>query len=103
MARNIDLTGKLGFEEKPTVTVGETVLTVDNSAANVLRLMELIGEGGMGVKEVLEASRLIFEAKSAKALEKMGLSFADYATVVTAAIDLVMGDDGGNAETPATT
>lgn len=102
MARNVDLTGKLGLGGKPTVTIGKDVLTVNDGAQNLLLVLEKV-DGGMGVREVMEAASLVFEKKSAERLKKMDLSFNDYATVVNAAIDLIIGGGSeGEAETPAT-
>lgn len=102
---NVDLTGKLGLAGRPTITIGDTVLTVDDSAPNLLRIFEIMGTGeGMTPADVMRVASLIFEKPSAKALDGMRLSFMDYATVVNTAVDLVMGGVGeGNAETPATT
>ena len=102
---NVDLTGKLGLGGRPTITIGDVTLTVDDSAPNLLRVFELMGDGeGMAPADVMRAAALVFEEPSAKALDDMRLSFADYATVVSTAIDLVIGGGGeGNAATPAMT
>lgn len=103
--RNIDLTGKLGLEPKPTITIGDTVLTVDDSAPTILRILEIIGNDPQAVSAVGlgEAARILFTPKSYKALEKMGLSFGDFALVISSAMELVMGSAEGEAVTPATT
>lgn len=105
MARNIDLTEKLGMEGKPTITIGETVLEVNNGAANVLRLMELVADSGdMDPSDMMKAAEILFGKDGCKAIEKMALTFEDYATVLSAAMDLVTGSAEGEAEaTPATT
>lgn len=105
MGRNVDLTGKLGLEGKPTITVGGEVLTVNDRASNMLRVMEAMGSdpGAMSVAAVLEVSKLVFEPKSAKALDALDLSFQDYAEVVSSAIELIVGSAEGEAGTQATT
>lgn len=101
---NVDLTGKLGLEGRPTITIGDVTLTVDDSATNLLRIFEVMGDGeGMSPQEVMRVATLIFDKSSAKALDAMRLSFQDYALVVSTAVDLVVGPDEGNAGTPATT
>lgn len=103
MARNIDLTGKLGLEPRPTITIGDVTLTVDNSATNMLRILNEIGDGITEVKTVLAVSELVFDPKSRKALDKLGLSFQDFSTVVSEAVGLIVGGgDEGNAGTPVT-
>lgn len=106
MGRNVDLTGKLGLEGKPTITVKGKVLAVNDRAANMLQVMEAIGDdpGSMGIGTVLEVSRLVFDAKGQRALESLDLSFQDYAEVVSTAIGLIIGGSAeGEAETRATT
>lgn len=101
MPRTIDLTGKLGLGERPTVTFDGNILTVDDAAENVVRVLEM-AEKGLKTSDVLEAARLMFDAESAEKLEGLRLSFSDYAAVVSAAVELAMGGEGGKAETPAT-
>ena len=88
---------------KPTITIRGEVLTVNDSARNVMQVMKLVREG-MTVEAVLEAATLVFEPKSRKALDRLDLSFHDFAEVVNTAVNLILGDDQeGEAETPATT
>lgn len=102
MGRTVDLTDKLGLAGKPTIRIGETTLVVNDSAANMLRIMEKAG-GGLAVKDAFAIAKLLFEPSSAKALDKLDLSLDDYMTVIEAAIDLVVGEQSGEAGTPATT
>lgn len=102
MAKNIDLTGKLGLEGMPTITVGDTVLTVDNSARTLLRVLNEVGDEPTA-KDMLAAADMIFDKESRKALDQLHLSFEDFARVMEAALDLAMGGAEGEAETPGTT
>lgn len=103
MARNVDLTDKLGMAGKPTITIGETVLTVNNSARDALRLMALIGEDGLSPADTDEAVSILFDAKSKKALDALELDFSDYSKVMEAALGLLTGAAEGEGETQATT
>ena len=102
MARNVDLTGKLGLGEKPTITIGDTVLMVNDSARNMLQVMKMVKDG-IGYDAVADAAALVFDPKSRKALDKLDLSMSDFTEVVSTAVDLIVGGDSGNAGTPATT
>lgn len=104
MAKTIDLTEKLGLAGKPTITIDGTTLTIDDSAKNMLRVMEQLDDEP-SAKDIIEMCDLIFDAKSREALESLELSFPDFVTVVMTAIDLAVGDvdEEGNALTPATT
>lgn len=103
MARSIDLTGKLGLDGNPTIAIGDAVLTVDDSAENMLKVFDFIGDDGMNVQKVIGASELIFTKDSQKALKDLKLSFSDYAVLVEEAIGLVVGGLEGKAQTPGTT
>lgn len=103
---HIDLTEKLGYAEKPTIIIGKDTLTVNNSATNMLKIMELIGNNPENASAAMvgKAADLLFTKESRKTLDKLELSFEDFATVINAAMELVAGGDGeGEAETPATT
>ena len=102
MARNVDLTGKLGLAPKPTITIGETVLTVNDSAQNMLLVMQTVGDEPDAAK-IMEAAKLLFDAKSTKALNSLNLNLSDYLKVIEAAMNIVTGEVEGEAETPDTT
>lgn len=105
MARNVDLTGKLGLAPKPTITIGSETLTVDDSAQNVLQIMSLISDGGIDAGTAAKVADMLFDKPSRKALDAMKLNFDDFTTVISAAINLVAGTEEpkGEAETLATT
>lgn len=105
MARKvIDLTGKIGLSERPQIKVGDVMLTVNNSARNMIQVLSITG-ADVDPAKVFEATDLLFDAKSKKAIDKMDLSLDDYMTVLEAAMDAIMGgeDAEGEAPTPATT
>lgn len=103
--RTIDLTDKIGLGGKPKVVIGDVELVVNDSAPTMLQIMKLV-EGEPGPAELFQACDLLFDKPSRKALDALNLSFSDFAEVVSAAVELVAGEDGenpGNAQTPATT
>lgn len=105
MARSVDLTGKLGMDGKPTISIGGTVLEVQNGAREVLRIMEMVGDDGdMSPADMLKAEEILLGKEGSRELGKLALSFADYTTVLTTALELAAGSAEGEAEaTPATT
>lgn len=102
MSKNIDLTGKLGLEGKPTITVGKDTVTVDNSARTLLAVLNEVGDDP-GPKEMLAAFELLFSDKDRKAIDAMDLSFEDFALLMETALDLVLGGAEGEGQTRATT
>lgn len=102
MARTIDLTDKLGIGEKPKVIVGDLELEVNDSARNVMRVIDMVS-GDMTPEKVMEACSLLFGKDGRKALEARDLPLSAFIAVLEAAVELVMGGgDEGNAATPAT-
>ena len=59
MARNIDLTGKLGLGENPTITIGDTTLTVNDSAIALIRVLD-IAQANMTPAQMIEACTILF-------------------------------------------
>lgn len=93
MAKNVNLTDKLGLDGRPTITIGDLTLSVDNSARTVLQVAELTS-AGLDATSFDKIATLIFGKEDKKALDKLELSFTDYSTVIDAAADLIMGAEG---------
>jgi len=86
------LTDKLNFDAKPQVEVNGKVLTIDNSAVTVLKLMDTVQNKGEleGAKAVLD---LLFSKEDRKAIESLGLSIGDYVKLCESCMDLALGND----------
>lgn len=97
MAKIIDITEKLNFEEKPEIIIKGTHIKVNNSAETMLKIM-----GNFNNKDELEAvidsTDLLFEEKEKKKLDKLNLNFEDFMKVVTTAMDIIRGDDEEQGE-----
>lgn len=100
--RSVDLTGKLGLGGKPTITIGEVVLTVNDGASNLLRVLKMVNDG-MDPQAMFDAVELLFDEESREELKSMELSFDDFSTVVATAVDLVLGGGSPKEGTQATT
>ena len=107
MAKVVDITQKLGMQGKPLLKIGDTAVEVDNTAKTMLRVLDVIGDDPSQASgtDVVKVYEMLFDARARKKLNALGLSFDDFTTVVSEAVDLVIGGDGeGEAEaTPATT
>ena len=66
------LTDKLTFNEPPKIEIKGKVLTINNSAVNVLKLMDIVQNEGeiAGTKAVLD---LLFSPKDKKVIEGLNL------------------------------
>lgn len=91
------LTDKLKFDEKPQIEVNGKILTIDNSAVTVLKLMDTVQNNGelAGTKAVIE---LLFSEKDRKVIDKLGLSVSDYIKFCEVCMDLALGNDPDHKE-----
>jgi len=91
------LTDKLKFDEKPQIEVKGKVLTINNSATTVLKLMDTVQNKGEieGAKAILE---LLFDEKDRKTIEKLGLSMGNYIKLCEVCMDLALGNDPDHKE-----
>lgn len=106
MARTIDITEKLGFGGRPTIVVHGKSIEVDDRAASLLKVMQLIGDGeSVSAATLVSVYETLFDDAARAAIDALDLSYGDWQTLLFSAIDLATGsgDDEGNAATPATT
>ena len=98
MARKIDITDKLSFEETPSLIIKGKNIEVNADAPTMLKVMGLMSSDDPGAQEILEAYNMVFPEKSKKEIEKMKLGFKDLIIVVQEAVQLISGveePDGG--------
>ena len=98
MARKIDITDKLSFEENPSLIIKGKNIEVNADAPTMLKVMGLMSSHDPGAQEILEAYNMMFPEKSKKEIEKMKLGFKDLIIVVQEAVQLISGveePDGG--------
>ena len=97
MAKRINITDKLDFEENPVMEIGTLEVEVNADAETMLRLMGVFAEKG-DLEAVGEALNLIFKLEDVDAicnLKKSGkkLSAKSLMTIVQSAMSLVMGEN----------
>ena len=83
MAKTIDITDKLAFDENPKLVVKGKELEVNADATTVLKIMGILGDGDN--VQPSDADR--------KKIDKMKLQFADFQTLVFSAIGLITGEE----------
>lgn len=91
------LTDKLSFNDPPKVEIKGKVLTINNSAVNVLKLMDIVQTEGeiAGTKAVLD---LLFSPKDKKIVESLNLSMDDFTIFCTICMELAVGNDPDKTE-----
>lgn len=93
MARKVDITEKLSFEENPCLIIKGKQIEVNADAPAMLKVMGLMSEEDPGVDEIMGAYDLMFPEASKQALDELKLSFRDFVNVVQSAITLITGEE----------
>lgn len=103
MAKIIDITDKLSFDEKPKIKIKDETFEVDDSAVTMLKILPSLDD--VTPTKLYTIFEMLFDEKDRKAIEKMKLNFTDFSQVIMSAVKLVTGDDEeqGETVTPATT
>lgn len=97
MARKVDITEKLSFNEAPCLVIKGKELNLHDDAATVLKAVDIMSEGS-GAKQVADVYELIFDETAKKELGDMKLNFKDFSCVVKEAAGLVLGGDDETGE-----
>lgn len=99
MARRVDITEKLSFEENPILVIKGKELEVNIDAETVLKLMGTIGDiENTSQKEVLNMYELIFPESSRNVIRDLALSFNDLKLVIQEAMSLITEEDNASGE-----
>ena len=94
MAKIVDITDKLSFDENPKVVVKGKELEVNADATTVLKIMGILGDGeDVKPNDVVKMYELIFSEADRKKIDKMKLQFADFQTLVFSSISLITGEE----------
>lgn len=94
MAKTIDITDKLAFDENPKLVVKGKELEVNADATTVLKIMGILGDGeNVQPNDVVKMYELIFSDADRKKIDKMKLQFSDFQTLVFSAISLITGEE----------
>ena len=92
MAKIVDITEKLSFDENPTLVVGELELEVNTDATTMLKIMGLFKDEKVGeVESSLKAYELLFSKKDREKLEKKKLQFKDLMVIIEEGMNLAIG------------
>ena len=98
MAKVVDITDKLTFEENPALEIKGKVIEVNADAPTMSKVMGLVGKEDTGTQEIVDAFNLMFPEKSKKELFGLKLNFQDLIVVVREAVQLIAGDGDDRGE-----
>lgn len=89
MAKHIDLSDKFS-KEKPSITIGDLTLTVNDEKSNILMMNSLIKKGDMTEFELMDKSLELLLGKTGyQKVEKLKLGLSDYKTLYFAIMAVV--------------
>lgn len=98
MAKTVDITDKLSFDENPFLVIKGKKLEVNADAPTMLKVMGLMGKGDPGPDEIMQAYNMVFTDKAQKEIEKLKVSFKDLMIIIESAVDLIVGEDSEPGE-----
>lgn len=93
MAKVIDITEKLSFNENPVLKVGNVELEVKADAENMLKIMGLFSGEKNEIQAAVEAASLLFSKEDQKKINSKKLSMKDYMILIKEAMDAAMGEE----------
>lgn len=99
MAKIVDITDKLNFEDKPKIKVKDQEFEVDDSAVTMLKIMPKLSDK-VSPDVVNELYEILFTEEDRASINALALNFKDFSTLVMSAITLVTGDDEDTGEAP---
>lgn len=92
MAKTVDITDKLSFDENPKIAIKNHEFEINSDAKTMLEIMGLFTTKSEA-EAATEAYQKLFNEKDRKAIEKLKLPFKDFMRVIEISMSLVMGEE----------
>lgn len=92
MAKVVDITDKLSFDENPKIMIKGEQLEVNADARTMLEIMGTFA-GKNETEAATDAYEKLFSEKDREKIDKMKLPFKDLMKLIQIAMDLVMGEE----------
>ena len=89
MAKVIDITEKLNFDENPRIKIKSVEIEVNADASTVLKIMQSSGKPEK--ESIPEMYELLFSLEDRKKIDKLKLKFKDFTALIETAMDSVVG------------
>ena len=94
MAKVINITEQLNFEDKPKLKIKNITIEVDDSATNALKLMEIMSNAGENptINDLNTMYCSMFSESDRSKIDKLSLNINDFSVLINAAMSLITGD-----------
>lgn len=93
MAKMIDITDKLNFEEKPVLVINGEGISVNHDVTTVLQVMQLTSKKDISDYDVAKAYELLFDDADRKKISDMNISYKNLVTLIDEAIKIIVNGD----------
>lgn len=91
MAKIIDITDKLNFEQKPQLRIKDTILSVNNEAIAFLTILPKLN-GDITLEAVNEMCSILFDRQEIQKIKDLNLNLKDFIILIQSAIELIAGE-----------
>lgn len=94
MAKVINITEQLNFEDKPKLKIKNITIEVDDSATNALKLMEIMSNAGENpsINDLNSMYHAMFSESDRAKIDKLSLNINDFSILINTTISLITGD-----------
>lgn len=93
MARIIDITDKLNFEENPRIKIKDVEIEVCSDAPTILAILQELSGATTTVNNVSKIYEIIFKKEDREKINSLKLNFGDFKKLIECAVDLVVEND----------
>ena len=93
MAKIVDITEKINFEENPKIRIKNKEIEVNSDATTMLKVMQITSKKTVTNTDVIKIYELLFSESERQKIEELKLKFDGLVTLVESAISVVAGDD----------
>lgn len=92
MAKIVDITEKLNFDENPCLVIKGNKIEVNADAPTMLKILGITGKDDSTPQDILEMYEMMFPDSSQRKLNKLKLQLSDLYVVIQEAVQLITGD-----------
>lgn len=92
MARVVDITDKLSFDENPKIRIKDEEFEVNADARTMLEIMGVFSSKNQA-EAAVEAYEKLYSEKDRKRIDRLKLPFKDFMKMIEESMDLIMGED----------
>lgn len=91
MAKVVDITDKLSFDENPKIVIKGELFEINADARTMLEIMGIFSEKSQGEASLLAYEKMFCE-KDRERIDKMNLPFKDFMKIIEISMDMIMGE-----------